>query len=68
MNESGSLTNGNSKNKIVYIIQVVAILLIIIFCLVNLTWQFTVGNEKLWIGLLGSCIGYLLPNPRIKRL
>ena len=53
--------------KIVYGVQVVTILIIVVFCLVNLTVKdLAGGNEKLWVGLLGSCIGYLLPNPTLK--
>ena len=53
--------------KIVYSMQIVAIFIIILFCLVNLTLKELSGdNEKLWVGLLGSSIGYLLPNPSLK--
>lgn len=53
--------------KIVYGVQVVTILIIVVFCLVNLTVKDLAGsNEKLWVGLLGSCVGYLLPNPTLK--
>ena len=54
--------------KIVYAVQISGILLIILFCLINLTVPNLVSgdNEKLWIGLLGSSIGYLLPNPTLK--
>lgn len=49
----------------VFVVQVSAILIIITFCLINLTINRD-QNEKLWIGLLGSSIGYLLPNPNLK--
>lgn len=68
----GSLTSITSQpptldRKIVYGVQVVTLLLIVVFCLVNLTVTTLAGaNEKLWIGLLGSCVGYLLPNPTLK--
>lgn len=65
---SASSVSGGFKNKTIFIIQILTILLIILFCLINLTWKLTVANEKVWVGLLGSCIGYLLPNPRLKRL
>ena len=64
---SGStVSNSGFKNKIVYIVQVIAILIIIIFSLINLSWKLTPENEKLWVSLLASCLGYLLPNPRLK--
>lgn len=56
-----------ADKKVVYAVQISAILIIIIFCLINLTIPTLSGdNEKLWVGLLGSSIGYLLPNPSLK--
>ena len=53
--------------KIVYGVQVATIFIIVIFCLVNLTLEvLPTENEKLWVGLLGTSIGYLLPNPNLK--
>ena len=53
--------------KIVYGVQVATIFIIVIFCLVNLTLEvLPTENEKLWVSLLGTSIGYLLPNPNLK--
>lgn len=54
--------------RLVYVVQVSAIILIILFCLFNLTIPSLANEklEKLWIGLLGSSVGYLLPNPSLK--
>ena len=46
-----------------YICQVTAIFIIIIACIVNLS--FSQDNEALWSTLLSSAIGYLLPAPKI---
>ena len=70
VDKAASITSYPSQTldrKIVYSVQIVAIFIIIIFCLVNLTLKELSGdNEKLWVGLLGSSIGYLLPNPSLK--
>lgn len=54
--------------KIIFGVQVAAVLLLAVFCLINLTVPGLENEkfEKLWIGLLGSCVGYLLPNPSLK--
>lgn len=54
---------------VVYGVQVILLYLLIIVCLVNLsipTLHFEDKFENLWIGLLSSSIGYLLPNPNLK--
>jgi len=50
--------------EIVFFCQIVAIYIIICTSLYNLT----VGSEpaNLWITLLSSCVGYLLPSPVLK--
>lgn len=65
-NSTVSSSSARYRNKIVYIVQVLAILVIIVFALINLSLNLTPVNEKLWVSLLASCIGYLLPNPRLK--
>jgi hypothetical protein len=52
--------------KIVYGVQVCIATLLILFCLLNLTLLENEKLEKLWIGLLGSCVGYLIPSPMIR--
>jgi len=53
------------KLEVVYISQVIALYLLIFTCLINLS----IRNDKseLWCSLLSSSIGYLLPNPSLKR-
>jgi hypothetical protein len=53
------------KREIIYFCQVVAIYIIIIACIVNLS----LGSDKdsLWASMLSGCIGYLLPSPKIQK-
>lgn len=52
------------KNEIVYFCQIIVIFTIIVTSL----YQLAVGsrNNELWISLLSSSLGYILPNPTIK--
>lgn len=52
------------RAEIVYFCQIVVILSIVFASIYNLTKQ--QGDQQLWTALLGSCMGYLLPNPTIK--
>jgi len=53
------------KSEIVFFAQVFLIYAVVITAIVNLT----IGNSdsKLWTALLTGHIGYLLPNPSLKR-
>ena len=53
------------KAEFVYFTQVLLIYIIVITAIVNLTLYRDDG--KVWTALLSSSIGYLLPNPKIKR-
>lgn len=52
------------RSEIVFFVQVILIYIVVIVSIVNLT----IGrsDDKLWIALLSSSIGYLLPNPSLK--
>ena len=52
------------KSEIVYFSQVIIIYLVIITCIVNLSVNN--GDSNLWTALLSSCLGYILPAPKIK--
>ena len=52
------------RSEIVFICQMTLVTLVIAVSLYNLTTEST-GSDKLWIALLGSCLGYALPNPTI---
>jgi len=54
------------KSQIVFICQMVVIYVVIAVSLFNLTSTTERAAEKhLWIALLSSCLGYVLPNPSI---
>lgn len=52
------------RSEIVFVVQVLLVYIVVIVSIVNLT----IGSEseKLWISLLCSSIGYVLPNPNLK--
>jgi hypothetical protein len=58
--------NGHSVSKplVVYISQVVLVYIVVITGIVNLSTG--AENQNLWIILLSSSIGYLLPSPSVK--
>lgn len=53
------------KAQIVYFGQIIIVYIIIITSIVNLSLQN--GISELWISLLSSCLGYILPNPKLKK-
>lgn len=53
------------RAEVKYFCQIFIIFIVVVVCLYNLTAK--TGNDTLWTALLGSSIGYLLPNPNIKR-
>ena len=52
------------KNEVVFFTQVILIYTVVITSLVNIALGRT---EELWVVLLTSCLGYLLPNPTLKK-
>lgn len=53
------------KLEVVFFAQVIVLYLVIFTCLINLTVQN--NKSELWCTLLSASIGYLLPNPSLKR-
>jgi hypothetical protein len=51
--------------EIVYFCQMIIVYVIIITSIINLSLHN--GSSELWITLLSSCIGYALPNPKLKK-
>lgn len=49
---------------VVFISQVALLFIVVITSLVNLTLD--KGNTNLWTMVLTSCLGYMLPHPRLK--
>ncbi len=52
------------KREVVFFSQIVILYIVIITAVVNLSIQN--GDPTLWSTLLGSCLGYVLPNPSLK--
>ena len=48
-----------------YLVQMLVIITVIITALVNLTFGYP--HQELWISLLSSCIGYVVPGPKLKK-
>lgn len=46
--------------------QVIIIYIVVVTCIINLSIDN--GNSNLWTALLSSSLGYLLPNPKLKKL
>lgn len=66
LNASWKLCGTNfPRSEIVFLTQMLLIYTVVITALVNLT----LGSKQheLWIILLSSCLGYVLPNPSIKK-
>ena len=53
------------QTEIVYFCQIIIVYVIIITSIINLSLQN--GSSELWISLLSSCIGYVLPSPKLKK-
>jgi hypothetical protein len=53
------------KLEVVYFSQIVILYIVIIICLINLSVQH--AEVELWCSLLSASIGYLLPNPSLKK-
>ena len=54
------------KSIIVYITQMLVILGVVIASIVNLSRQ--QENKEMWISLLCSTIGYVLPAPKLNKI
>ena len=52
------------RSEIVFLCQMVLIYVVVGVSLFNLTRGH--GTDNLWVALLGSCLGYVLPNPSIE--
>ena len=53
------------KSAVVYITQMLIILGVVIASIVNLS--ITNDNKEMWISLLCSTIGYILPSPKLRK-
>ena len=55
------------KSEIVFFTQVLLIYVVVITSIVNLTVYKNEDEGKMWTALMSSAIGYLLPNPTLKK-
>ena len=53
------------KAEVVFFTQVTVLYTVIVVSIYNLTTRN--GDSNIWAALLSSCLGYLLPNPSMKR-
>ena len=53
------------KQEVVFFCQIIVLYIVIFICLINIS----IGNGEshLWFSLLAGSIGYLLPNPTLKK-
>lgn len=56
---------GRPKEVTVYLCQVILLYIVIITCIINLSVDN--GKSNLWTALLSSCLGYMLPNPSLRK-
>ena len=54
------------KSAVVYITQMVVILGVVTAAVINLSLK-QESNKEMWISLLCSTIGYILPNPKLRK-
>ena len=54
-----------SKSEVVFCTQVILLYIVVLTCIVNLSIQN--GDSNLWTVLLSSSLGYILPNPTLKK-
>ena len=69
---AGSISSVGSKpwtkkNFVVYIVQLIVLTIVILVALLNLSLGWQKDNKDMWVAMLSSCIGYMLPAPSYKR-
>lgn len=55
------------KSAALFVTQIIVILVVVISSIINLS-RATTTNKEMWIALLASTIGIILPNPRLRNL
>ena len=53
-----------SKQQVVFFTQVLLVYIIVLSSIVNICLQF--GDQNIWVILLSSGVGYMLPSPSLK--
>ncbi len=52
------------RSRLAFVSQIVILLIVIITSIINISLG--VGDEKIWITLLSTSLGVVLPNPSVK--
>ena len=55
------------NNFVVYVFQLVMVFIVIMAAILNLSLNKGKDNKDMWLTLLCSCIGYVLPAPAFKK-
>lgn len=53
------------KQEVVFFSQIIVLYIVIIVSLINLTIEN--GENNIWLSLLSASIGYVLPNPSLRK-
>ena len=53
------------REEMVFVCQISVVLIVVVASIYNLSVG-TRDQSELWTALLSSCLGYILPNPRLK--
>ena len=61
---SESLNSLSQPHTVLFIVQVALIFIVVCTSLINLTFE--IGNQNLWTVILTSCLGIIMPNPKLK--
>jgi hypothetical protein len=59
-------TQVDTSDLILFVVQISIVFILVVVCLINLTLE--IGNKLMWTFILSSSIGYLLPNPRLRKM
>ena len=55
------------KSAVVFITQMIVVLTVVIAAIVNLSLS-GAENKEMWISLLSSSVGFVLPQPKLRKL
>ena len=54
------------RSEVVFVAQMVVILILLIFCILKLSFtKLSCEETSVWFSILSGLVGYVLPNPRI---
>lgn len=65
-NNNSQQTVFHKSKLVLFTSQIVLIFVVVITCLINLSLENS--NQNMWMIVLTSCLGYILPNPKLKMI